>query len=769
MDGLKDTDEGVVTMGAWTDGPRDDPIPCRETDKGLFEIVSRDGRGRLGRLHTAHGILETPALLPVINPNIRTIEPREMWDRYGIGALITNSYIIWKHEGLKEVATKEGVHTLLDYPGVVMTDSGTFQAYIYGDVEVGVEEIVEFQKSIGVDIATMLDVFSRPDMTEEQVAQCVQETIQRAPASLAAAGDTMLNGPIQGGLFKHLRTQSAQGMGEFDFAIHPIGGIVPVMERHMYKDYAKIMLASLPHLPPNRPVHMFGCGHPMLFPMSIALGADLFDSAAYALFARDGRLLTPWGTQKIATLVEWPERMPCVCAHTPEEVRAMPKDEKTALLARYNLEVTLSELDRCKQAIRDGTLWRLAERRSHQHPALREAFLWISTSPHNKKLDLQFLDELILDDRDAARDRDHDAGKWEYAWNWIVESQESPRKGGEPWGGEDTHVRPHINAAKKALKSHWKPQNNPGKGSQEVLVAYGSSGPWRERLSDLMVRLEHHCPGLEVMIQTPIGLLPYSLEDLNPFTHIDGPQWLWRRRPNPLSIREELEHYGMGERRIILVDLLGDGIQSRAITALEQAGVLQSSGDVKTHTEPMEKEQRDEAKLFLQRRHVADKMTLLLNMDSKDVQTLLVDSTFVVNRLGRVKNALLADGTHIVSPRLTDGGLSITDGGAKHIHALREIPMPNGFENSAVENYLSKGPAWVVVNDDAEPFVRQGRNVFHGFILGCDSWISPGESCLLVNQKGELIGHGISQCTSRDMKHFQKGVAVKTRGGLKEK
>ncbi len=754
-------------MGAWTDGPRDDPIPCRETDTGLFEITARDGRGRLGRLHTAHGILETPALLPVINPNIRTIEPREMWDRYGIGALITNSYIIWKHDSLKEVATKDGVHSLLDYPGVIMTDSGTFQAYIYGDVEVGVEEIVEFQNSIGVDIATMLDVFSRPDMTEEQVAQCVEETIQRAPASLAAAGSTMLNGPIQGGLFKHLRTQSAKGMGEYDFAIHPIGGIVPVMERHMYKDYAKIMLASIPHLPANRPVHMFGCGHPMLFPMSIALGADLFDSAAYALFARDGRLLTPWGTQKIGSLVEWPERMPCVSAHTPEEVRAMPKNEKTALLARYNLEVTLSELDRCKQAIRDGTLWRLAERRSHQHPALREAFLWISTSPHNKKLDLQFLDELILDDRGAARDRDQNAGKWEHAWNWIVESQESPRKGGEPWGGEDTHVRPHINAAKKALKNRWRPQNRAGKGSQEVLVAYGSSGPWRERLSDLMVRLEHHCPGLEVMIQTPIGLLPYSLEDLNPFTHIDGPQWLWRRRPNPLSIREELEHYGMGERRIIIVDLLGDGIQSRAITALEQAGVLQAEGQGIAHTEPLEKEQRDEAKVRLQRRHVADKMVLLLNMKTEDVEHLLKDCTFVVNRLGRVKNAIIANDTHIVSPRLTDGGLSLTDGGAEQIHALRESPLPIGFETNDVQDYHFKGPAWVVVNEDAEPFVRQGRNVFHGFILGCDSWVSPGDSCLIVNQKGELIGHGISKCTPQEMKDFRKGVAVKTRGGMK--
>tara|TARA_Y100000766_G_scaffold283115_1_gene297947 strand:+ start:4012 stop:6315 length:2304 start_codon:yes stop_codon:yes gene_type:complete len=767
MNGLKDTDERVGCMGAWTDGPRKDPIPCREADAGLFEITARDGRGRLGRLHTAHGILETPALLPVINPNIRTIEPREMWDRYGIGALITNSYIIWKHEELKEIATTKGVHSLLDYPGVIMTDSGTFQAYVYGDVEVGVEEIVEFQNSIGVDIATMLDVFSRPDMTEEQVAECVKETILRAPASLEAAGSTMLNGPIQGGLFKHLRTQSAQGMGKYDFAVHPVGGIVPVMERHLYKDYAKIMLASIPHLPPNRPVHMFGCGHPMLFPMSIALGADLFDSAAYALFARDGRLLTPWGTQKIESLVEWPERMPCVAAHTPQEVRSMSKDEKTALLARYNLEVTLSELDRCKQAIRDGTLWRLVERRSHQHPALREAFLWISTSPYNKKLDLQFLDELILDDRDAARDRDQNAGKWEHAWNWIVESQESPRRGGEPWGGDDTHVRPHINAAKNILKKRWSPRNHPGKGSQEVLVAYGSSGPWRERLSDLMVRLEYHCPGLEVMIQTPVGLLPYSMEDLNPFAHIDGPQWLWRRRPNPLSIREELEHYGMGERKIIVVDLLGDGIQSRAMTALEQAGVFDSTEEDKTHAEPVEKEQREKAKLRLQRRHVSDKMNVLLNMNSKDVELLLKDSTFVVNRLGRVKNAILANGTHVVSPRLTDGGLSVTDGGAKHIHALRKMTMPVGFEQVTEQDALMQGPAWVVVNNDAEPFVRQGRNVFHGFILGCDGWVKPGENCLIVNQKGELIGHGLAQCTAQEMKNFRKGVAVKTRGGIK--
>ncbi len=180
----------------WLDGRRPDPKPCREKDLGRFEITIRDGQARLGKLHTAHGVLETPCLLPVINPNIRTIEPREMWDKYGIQALITNSYVIWKHDHLKEVALEKNVHELIDYPGIIMTDSGTFQSYIYGDVEVGVEEIVEFQKNIGVDIATMLDVFSRPDMTYSQVEDAVDETIKRAAPSLETAGSTMLNGPI---------------------------------------------------------------------------------------------------------------------------------------------------------------------------------------------------------------------------------------------------------------------------------------------------------------------------------------------------------------------------------------------------------------------------------------------------------------------------------------------------------------------------------------------------------------------------------------------
>ena len=142
-----------------------------------------------------------------------------MWDKYGIQALITNSYVIWKHEKLKQEALQNGVHGLIDFPGVIMTDSGTFQSYVYGDVEVEVEEIVKFQKDIGVDIATMLDVFTRPDMTYSQVEQAVQETIDRADISVKTADGMMLNGPIQGGLYPELRAKSAREMSAFDLSL----------------------------------------------------------------------------------------------------------------------------------------------------------------------------------------------------------------------------------------------------------------------------------------------------------------------------------------------------------------------------------------------------------------------------------------------------------------------------------------------------------------------------------------------------------------------
>ena len=749
-------------MSSWTDGRRDDPKPCREVDKGKFEVVASDGRARIGKLHTEHGILETPALLPVINPNIRTIEPREMWDRYGIGALITNSYIIWKHDNLREKALNSGVHELIDFPGVIMTDSGTFQSYVYGDVEVGVEEIVKFQKNIGVDIATMLDVFTRPDMTKQEVEQAVDNTIARAESSIACAGETMLNGPIQGGTFKDLREKSAIGMGNYDFAVHPIGGIVPIMEQHMYKDLVKIMLSSIPHLPSSRPRHMFGCGHPMLFPMLVALGADLFDSAAYALFARDGRILCPWGTEKLEKLEHWPIIMPSVSHTSPPEVRKLDEDERTKLLARYNLEITLQEISRCKQAVRDGTIWRLAERRSHQHPALREAFLWLTTNPHMPRFELEIYQDMKITDRDAAKESGTSQGSWEPSWDWVVAGQSQFRTGGIQWAEEDTFSRPYVVQARRLLHSRYS-QIGGNSDKNIALVLYGRQGPWRDFTLDLMMRLTTFTPDLQVFIQTPIGLIPYSLEDNNPFAHVEGPEWIWERKLDLSWARRELDRLGVHDARIIKLDLGPKDLLSRCFDVLFENEILD---DNSKFLSLMSDEQKTEAKTRLKENQVRDKLAVHFNISITDAENLSKGCTYIMSSTGRIKNIIDKNGEHIASPRLNDGGLSLTSAGAKKIYASRTKPIPDAFKPHMPWNNTGAGLPVVVVEDDAEPFVRKGRNVFHGFVKACDPWLTIDQPALIVNSNGDLLGYGISKSTPEDLSSFTKGIAVKTRGGI---
>ena len=492
---------------------RPDPDPCRDQDLGKFEVTVRDGAARLGKLYTKHGVLETPMLLPVINPNIRTIEPREMWEKYRVSGLITNSYVTWKHEKLREPALKDGIHSLLDFPGVIVTDSGTFQSYVYGDVEVGVEEIVDFQQKIGVDIGTMLDVFGRPDMSREELEHAVEETANRALDSLNAAGEEMLlNGPVQGGLHDDLRAQAGLLMGELEgenrgFAVHPIGGIVPLMEKQRYLELFRILLAARSTIPPNRPIHMFGCGHPILFPLCIALGVDLFDSAAYALFARDDRLLTPTGTVKLGDLNEWTHNSSTLFQHTPSEVREMEKEQRSTLLAHHNLEVTQAELARCREAVRNGTIWQLAEQRSHASAKLREAFEWV----------LEQMEEPA------------EGPVGESVLRTIAST--NPVRGTAEQFSDDIDSRPHLLHLNALLAMRWRRPGSWWDGSDEkaerVVILSGAEPPWRDSALGSAVSALAEEPRSILLISTPVGLIPFTLEDVSPWCHVECSDELW--------------------------------------------------------------------------------------------------------------------------------------------------------------------------------------------------------------------------------------------------
>ena len=337
-----------------------------------FELRDRDLLGRIGRLKTKGGTVETPAFMPVVNPVSQAIPPQRMRDEFGCDIVITNAYIIKKNFGDQPGLR---VHDLIGYDGVVATDSGAYQLLIYGGVEITPEEIIRFQQGLGSDIAVILDIPTGWDETRERVEWTVEETLRRAEAALPLieGDETLWVGPVQGGAHLDLVERSARLVGGMPYQIHALGSPTEVMENYRFPVLVDMIMAAKRNLPPDRPFHLFGAGHPMMFSLAVALGCDLFDSAAYALFAKAGRYLTPLGTMRLKDLSYLPCSCPVCSGHDAEELKGMLKGERIRALTEHNLHVTMAEMRRVKQAIVEGTLWELMEARSRGHPSLASA------------------------------------------------------------------------------------------------------------------------------------------------------------------------------------------------------------------------------------------------------------------------------------------------------------------------------------------------------------------------------------------------------------
>ncbi|WP_409197767.1 tRNA guanosine(15) transglycosylase TgtA [Methanobrevibacter acididurans] len=339
----------------------------------MFEIKAKDNRGRVGVLKTQHGKVMTPALMPVIHPRKQTIDVK----KYGADIVITNAYLIYKDPKLKQKALDEGLHKLIDFQGPVMTDSGSFQLSVYGDVDIGNTEVIDFQEQIGSDIGTSLDIPTAPYVDKEEARKDMEITIKRAQEAIEYRNNKnynlKLNSVVQGSTFPDLRSECADRLTSLNADLYPIGAVVPLMEGYDYKNLVDVVMASVKNLPDNKPRHLMGAGHPMVFALCVAMGCDLFDSAAYILYAEDDRLLTTTGTIKLENLHE----MPCSCEvcskYTPDELRKLPKKERVELIAAHNLHVSFAELRRIRQAIYEGTLMELVELRCRAHPALLDA------------------------------------------------------------------------------------------------------------------------------------------------------------------------------------------------------------------------------------------------------------------------------------------------------------------------------------------------------------------------------------------------------------
>jgi 7-cyano-7-deazaguanine tRNA-ribosyltransferase len=332
-----------------------------------FEILHKDLAGRIGRLKTPHGSIETPALMPVVNPHLQIIPAAEL-NGMGASIIITNSYIINQDRELKILALEKGLQSLLGFDGPIMTDSGAFQLSVYGDVYVQPLEILEFQQAIGSDICVPLDIPTPPDVSRERAESELSETERRLCEALEHRGSSLLAGPVQGSTYPDLREAAARHLRDKGFDIYPIGAVVPLMEAYRFGDLVDVVTAAKKGLGSGVPVHLFGAGHPMVFALAAAVGCDLFDSAAYALYARQDRYLSPRGTWRLKDM----SYLPCSCdvcrTHTPRELMQSPAKQK--LLAAHNLYACFQEMRLVKQCIREGSLWDLLETRCRSHPRM---------------------------------------------------------------------------------------------------------------------------------------------------------------------------------------------------------------------------------------------------------------------------------------------------------------------------------------------------------------------------------------------------------------
>ncbi|MDL0121912.1 MULTISPECIES: tRNA guanosine(15) transglycosylase TgtA [Halobacterium] len=345
--------------------------------RDVFEVGAQDGLARIGELDVPRAgvTVETPTLMPVVNPNLITVEPSRFVDEFGAELLITNSYIINSDDDLRERALDEGLHEMLGFDGAIMTDSGSFQLAEYGEIDTDTEAILRFQHDIGSDIGTPVDIPTPPDADREQAAAELETTQQRLElAETVDVGDMLVNAPVQGATQPDLREQAGAHAYGTALDLFPVGAVVPLMNQYRYDDMTEAVLAAKRGLGRDAPVHLFGAGHPMMFALAAALGCDLFDSAAYAIYARDDRYLTVSGTEHLDDLHYFPCDCPVCAEHSPQAVRGMAAGDRERLLAEHNLHVSFGEIRRVKQAIKSGTLMELVAARAHAHPSTLDGY-----------------------------------------------------------------------------------------------------------------------------------------------------------------------------------------------------------------------------------------------------------------------------------------------------------------------------------------------------------------------------------------------------------
>src|ERR1700733_6271121 len=280
-----------------------------------FELTGRDGEARTGRLATPHGVVRTPAFMPVGTAGaMKGMHWREVRDA-GADIVLGNTYHLMLRPGAERIAALGGLQRFTGWNGPMLTDSGgfqvmslaqlrklsehavTFRSHIDGaKVELSPERSIEVQRLLGSDIAMQLDECVRLPAERGDIERAMQLSLRWGERSKrafeSAPAGTMLFGIAQGGDVPELRRASARGMVDTGFHGYAIGGLAA-------GEPQSVMLAMIeevvPILPQDRPRYLMGVGTPQDMLEAVARGVDMFDCVMPTRNGRHGVAFTRFG------------------------------------------------------------------------------------------------------------------------------------------------------------------------------------------------------------------------------------------------------------------------------------------------------------------------------------------------------------------------------------------------------------------------------------------------------------------------------------------
>jgi queuine tRNA-ribosyltransferase len=284
-----------------------------------FQLHRTDGAARRATLTLAHGVVETPAFMPVGTYGaVKAMSPAELRE-IGAHIVLGNTFHLWLRPGLEVIEAHGGLHRFTGWDGPILTDSGGFQVFSLGVLRKIAEEGVKFkspvngdacflspeesmrvQRILNSDIAMIFDECTPYPADEPMARKSMELSLRWAERSRRAhdveGNPNALFGIIQGGMHEHLRDRSLAGLQNIGFDGYAVGGLSVGEPK---ADMERILKHVAPQLPATKPRYLMGVGTPADIVNAVAQGVDMFDCVLPTRNARNGWLYTRNGVIKL--------------------------------------------------------------------------------------------------------------------------------------------------------------------------------------------------------------------------------------------------------------------------------------------------------------------------------------------------------------------------------------------------------------------------------------------------------------------------------------